>query len=135
MITFLVPSILHPGRSGFQPNGTDRRRRYGERMEPAPPTRRDYRRVVAVLGLIVLALATLPASAALTDEVDDGLVVPLHLLVMTLAGIVVWTFAPAVARPGSSVARRVGIGAVVGVGSAAVAVAVFFLLLNGFSGA
>lgn len=104
-------------------------------MDPAPPTRRDYRRVVAILGLIALALATLPASAALTDEVNDGLVVPLHLLVMTLAGIVVWTFTPAVAKPGSSVARRVVIGAGVGLASAAAAMAVFYLLLNGFSGA
>lgn len=102
--------------------------------EEAAPAR-GLRWVLAVIGLAVLGVITLPLAAAVLDRWDENLILPAHLLVMVLAGVLAWLALPGLAKTGSSRSRRAVVGAAVGLVMAFVAVGVFFLLLNGFSGA
>ncbi|MFT3872639.1 MAG: hypothetical protein QM714_08330 [Nocardioides sp.] len=102
--------------------------------EDAAPTR-GLRWVLAVVGLAALGVVTLPLAAAILDRWDENLILPAHLLVMVLAGALAWLAIPGLARTGTSRGRRALVSGAVGLVMALVAVGLFFLLLNGFSGA
>jgi hypothetical protein len=99
------------------------------------PERRGYRRVAVVGILVLLALGLFPSTAAVLDEANEDLILPLFLLVMVVAGMLLWSLVPGLTDGTRSRAHLVGIGAVLGLVAAAVAIAVFFALLNGYSGA
>ena len=102
-------------------------------IEGAPVNR--SRRVVVIVGLVVLGIVLLPMTAAVIDYVNENLIAPVHVALMLGAGALVWTRVPGLASADSSTARRVGVGAAVGFGAALAAYVVFFLLLSGLDGA
>jgi hypothetical protein len=89
-------------------------------------------RVLAVVGLLVLGVLALPLLASVLDgEGTENLIIPLDLVVMAVLGALVWR-----ALPGSMPSgRALAVGAGVGVVAALFGLLVFFVLLNGFSGA
>ncbi len=92
-----------------------------------------------VLGLVVLLAAgvfSLPLAAIPFDgEGSENWILPLHLGGMAIIGAGVSLLVPGLVGEEASQAKRVWVGAAIGVGMALLGVAVFFLLLNGFSGA
>jgi hypothetical protein len=93
-------------------------------------------RVVAVVVLLVGGGMSLPLSAAFLDGQDtENLVLPAQLLGMALLGAAVGALLPGLAGPEATRGRGAKVGAVVGLVMAFVGVAVFWLLLNGISGA
>ncbi|CAA9328023.1 MAG: hypothetical protein AVDCRST_MAG34-84 [uncultured Nocardioidaceae bacterium] len=93
-------------------------------------------RAIAIAVLLVAGLLSLPLAAGLLDgESTENYIVPAQIAVMAVLGAVVGYLLPGVAGAGSSSTRGAGIGAVLGVAAALVAVVVFFLLVSGFSGA
>ncbi len=103
--------------------------------QQTPSERRGYHRIVVAAILVLLALGLFPATAAVLDESHGSLIIPVFALVMAVSGVLLWTLTPQMAAAGVPVGRRVVTGAVMGLVAAAVAGAVFFLLVNGFSGA
>ncbi|GAA4086839.1 hypothetical protein ACFFOS_23125 [Nocardioides kongjuensis] len=85
--------------------------------------------VLAVVGCVAL-----PLSALVLDGTDTGedLVAPVQVLVTAAVGAALGHLVLDRSRPGR---RRALVGAGVGVLGAAVALVVFFLLLNGLHGA
>lgn len=90
-----------------------------------------------VLGLVILLVAgvlSLPLAAAPFDgQGSENWIVPVQLAGMAVLGAVV-----GLALPGFVVgplSRRTIVGGATGLGMALVGLVVFFLLLNGFSGA
>jgi len=86
------------------------------------------------LVILVLLLATgilsLPIVAAFLDgDSTEDLIVPVQLVLMAVVGAVVGYLLPSIARTDSGSPRTAGIGAVIGVGSALVGVALFYVLL------
>src|SRR5690606_17926771 len=100
-----------------------------------PPGRRGYRRITVGGILVLLALGLFPSTAAVLDESAEDLILPLFLLVMVIAGVLMWSLVPGLSDDSRSRSHRAGIGAVVGLVAAGVAIAVFFALVNGYSGA
>ncbi len=88
-----------------------------------------------IMGLVVLGIVLLPMCAFVLDVIDENLIAPVHVALMLAAGAAAWTFVPGLAATESSTGRRVAVGAAIGFGAALAAYALFFLLLNGFSGA
>lgn len=90
---------------------------------------------MAVVVLVLLGVLSLPLVALVVDTIDENLIAPVHVGLVLAAGIATWTLVPGVAAPGMPTSRRIALGAVVGFLSALTAYLVFFLLLNGLSGA
>lgn len=91
---------------------------------------------VALVLLLGAGLLSLPAAAALLDgQSTENLIFPVHLIAMAALGVAVAYFIPAVAGADATRPRSAAIGAVMGLVAALVSVAVFFLLVSGFSGA
>ena len=91
-------------------------------------------RTVALLILLVVGVVSLPVAAYFLDSPGrENWIVPAQLLAMAAIGALVGRLFPGIA--GSSGSRPVLVGAITGVVMALVGVAIFFLLLNGFSGA
>ncbi len=89
-----------------------------------------------MVGLLVLGVLSLPVVAFFLDgEGTENWVIPVQLVLMALVGAVVGRLVPALAGAGSSPGRATVIGAVLGVGAAAVGLLLFFVLLNGVGGA
>ncbi|MCD9154878.1 hypothetical protein [Aeromicrobium duanguangcaii] len=99
-----------------------------------PSERRGYRRIAIVGVLLLLALGLFPATAAVFDETNEGAILPVFVLVMILVGALLWVFVPAIAGEGRRLGHRIAVGAAAGLAAAAVAVIVFYSLLNGYSG-
>ena len=84
--------------------------------------------------LLVAGILSLPVAAYFLDSPGtENWIVPAQLVAMAAIGAVVGRLLPGIA--GSAGRRPVLVGAVMGVVMALVGVAIFFLLLNGFSGA
>jgi hypothetical protein len=93
-------------------------------------------RTVAVVGLLVLGVLSLPVVAFFLDgEGTENWIVPVQLLLMALVGAVVGRTVPALAGDAASSSRATVIGALVGVGAACVGLVLFFVLLSGIGGA
>ena len=97
---------------------------------------RTAQRVVGSLVLLVLGVLSLPATALVLDgEGAENWIVPVQLLGMAAIGAAVTVALPGLAREGASDGRRAMTGAWWGLLAAFVGVVVFWLLLNGLSGA
>ena len=97
---------------------------------------RTTERVVGILALAVLGMLSLPATAfVLDDQGTENWIVPVQLLGMAAVGAAVTVALPGLAREGAPPGRRAMTGAWWGLLAAFVGVIVFWLLLNGFSGA
>ncbi len=93
-------------------------------------------RLIAYPLLLAAGVVSLPVAAAFLDGPStENWVLPIQLAGMAALGALVGWGTPAIARSGASTSRRIVIGALLGVGAALVGVALFFLLLNGISGA
>ncbi len=93
-------------------------------------------RGVALVILILAGIVSLPVAAAFLDgEGTENWIIPVQLVGMAAVGAVVGRLLPGLAGAGATSARSTWIGALAGVVAALVGVALFFLLLNGFSGA
>jgi hypothetical protein len=93
-------------------------------------------RVVAIVGLLVLGVLSLPVVAFFLDgETTEDWIVPVQLLLMAVVGALVGRTVPSLAGEEASRSRAMAIGALVGVGAAALGLALFFIALNGFGGA
>ena len=90
------------------------------------------RRAIAFVVLLVAGILSLPVIAAFLDgESTEDLIVPVQLAVMAAVGAIVGYLLPGIAGAGSGGARTAALGACIGVATALVGVAIFFLLLNG----
>ena len=93
-------------------------------------------RVVAVLGLLVAGVLSLPVVAYfLDDQGTENWIIPVDLLVMALVGALVGRALPGLAGAGATPLRAMVVGAISGVVASFVGVVLFFLLLSGFDGA
>jgi hypothetical protein len=93
-------------------------------------------RAAGIVVLLVLGMASLPASASLLDgEGTENWIVPVQLAAMAALGAALAVGLPALARDGATTGRRALTGAWWGLLAAFVGVVVFWLLLNGFDGA
>jgi hypothetical protein len=93
-------------------------------------------RVVAVVVLLVLGIVSLPLVASVLDsEGTENWILPVQLLLMAAVGALVGWALPRLAGPAASKGRGAVVGAVVGVACGVLGLLVFFLLLNGISGA
>lgn len=97
--------------------------------------RRGYRRVAIAALLVIVAIGLFPTTAALLDETDENLILPVFVAVMVALGALLWVFVPALAGERRRLGHRIAVGAAAGLAAAAVAILVFFALLNGYSGA
>ena len=100
-------------------------------------------KMLAVVGLLVLGVVLLPLLASFLDgQGTENAILPLHLVLMAVAGALVWRGLPSPATaeatatgPRAPGARVLVVGAAVGLAAAVVALVLFFLLLSGFDGA
>ncbi len=91
-------------------------------------------RLLGWLVLIAAGMLSLPLAAYfLDDQGTENWILPVQLGGMALIGALVGLALPGFVT--GSTRRRVLLGAAYGVGAAVVGVLIFFLLLNGFSGA
>jgi hypothetical protein len=105
-------------------------------VEESSRAHASWQRVAALLLLFVLGIASLPLSAlVLGDEGTENWILPAAAALVLLVGAAVGSVLPGLAGAGASRRRAAGVGAVAGVGMLVVGVVLFFLLLNGFSGA
>lgn len=93
-------------------------------------------RIGALVILLVLGMLSLPVTAYFLDgEGTENWILPVAVVVMAVVGAVVGVALPGLAGDGATTSRSVLIGAIVGIAMLVLGVIVFFLLLNGFSGA
>ena len=93
-------------------------------------------RVVGIVVLLVLGGLVWPLTALfLDDEGSENWIVPIGLLAAMAIGAAVTVALPALARAGAPAARRAVTGAWWGLLASFAGIAVFWFLLNGFSGA
>lgn len=93
-----------------------------------------YRRIYIVVLLVLLGVITLPLVAAALDVVNENLIAPVHVALMLLAGILLWTKVPGLSSS-TNTSRQIAVGAAIGFLASLIAYVVFFLLLSGFGGA
>jgi hypothetical protein len=94
------------------------------------------RRAAALLVLLVLGVISLPLVASVLDGAGtDNLILPVQLGLMAGVGALAGWAVPSLG--GADATRRRGIlfGALIGLGAGVLGLVVFFLLLNGISGA
>ncbi|WP_377645251.1 hypothetical protein [Oryzobacter terrae] len=98
-------------------------------------------RVVAVVVLLVLGVLALPVLAFFLDGAStENWVIPVDLVLMAVAGALVWRLVPAPEAAGAHApadggTRTLLVGAAVGVAAAVVGLVLFFLLISGVDGA
>lgn len=93
-------------------------------------------RIVGAVVLLVTGMLSLPLSAAVFDgEGTENWIVPAQLLAMAGIGAGLAVALPALAREGAPTGRRAMTGAWWGLLAALVGVLVFWLAINGISGA
>ena len=94
------------------------------------------RRVVALLVLLVLGVISLPLVASVLDgQGTENLILVVQLVLMALAGALAGWLVPALGGADASPRRGIVIGALLGLGAAVFGLVIFFLLINGISGA
>jgi hypothetical protein len=94
------------------------------------------RRIAALLVLLVLGVISLPLVASVLDgEGTENWILPVQLLLMAGAGALAGWAVPGLGGEQATRGRGVVAGAAIGVGCAVLGLAIFFFLLNGFSGA
>ncbi|MCY4725625.1 hypothetical protein NYO98_04980 [Nocardioides sp. STR2] len=96
---------------------------------------RSAQRVVGIVALLVLGVLSLPATAVVLDEGAENWIVPVQLVGMAAVGTAITVALPGLAREGAPAGRRAMTGAWWGLLAAFAGVVVFWLLLNGLSGA
>ncbi|MGI8517793.1 MAG: hypothetical protein ACR2ME_05560 [Acidimicrobiia bacterium] len=93
-------------------------------------------RAVAFLILLVAGIFSLPGAAFFLDSPGmENWIIPIQLIVHALIGALVGRLLPGMAGADPSANRAMLFGAVTGVVLALLGIVIFFLLLNGFSGA
>lgn len=93
-------------------------------------------RLIGLILLLVIGLLSLPVVAYFFDgQGTENWILPIQLVVAAGSGAVLALLLPGMVREGSSVRRRILVGAGFGIGMAVLGVVVFFLLLNGLDGA
>ena len=93
-------------------------------------------RVVGVVVLLVTGVMSLPVAAFLLDgRTTENWIIPVQLLIMAAIGAGLALALPAMARAGAPTGVRVLTGVGWGILAALTGLLVFWLLLNGFSGA
>src|SRR5512139_3477254 len=115
-----------------------RERATGTSPAPDPRRREDpvMRRTAALLVLLVFGVVSLPLVASVLDsQGTENWILPVQLLLMALLGALAGRLVPSLAGAGASPRRGVLVGAAIGLGCAVLGVVIFFLLLNGISGA
>jgi peptidoglycan/LPS O-acetylase OafA/YrhL len=94
------------------------------------------RRTAALLVLLVLGVVSLPLVASVLDgQGTENWILPVQLLLMALLGALAGLLVPSLAGAGAGPRRGVLVGGAIGLGCAVLGVVIFFLLLNGISGA
>jgi len=94
------------------------------------------KRVVALLVLLVLGVFSLPLVATVFDsDGAENWIIPVQLMLMAGAGALAGRLVPSLAGAQASRGRGILVGAAIGVGCAVLGLLIFFLLLNGISGA
>jgi MFS family permease len=92
--------------------------------------------VLTLLVLLVLGIVSLPLVASVLDgEGTENWILPVQLLAMAVIGALAGWLVPALGGRDASRRRGILIGAVLGVAAGVVGLVIFFLLLNGISGA
>lgn len=93
-------------------------------------------RVVGLLVLLAAGILSLPVVAYFIDgQGSENWIVPVQIVVMALIGALVGRLLPGIAGPNATPNKAMIRGALLGVLMAVVGILIFFLLLNGFSGA
>ncbi len=93
-------------------------------------------RTLGLIWLLFAGILSLPLSATLLDRRGtENLVLPAQLIGMAVLGAATTLLVPALAPSGAGRGKVLLVGAALGVGAAVVGVALFWLLISGFSGA
>ena len=96
----------------------------------------NSQRILGLLILLVAGIFSLPVAAYFLDsQGTENWIIPVQLLVVALIGAVVGRLLPAIAGPNPTPNRAMWFGALMGVVMALIGILIFFVLLNGFSGA
>ncbi len=94
------------------------------------------KRVAAVLVLLVLGVISLPLVASVLDgQGTENFILPVQLVLMALAGALAAWLVPTLGGADAGRRRGIIVGALFGLGAAVFGLVIFFLLLNGISGA
>ena len=94
------------------------------------------RRAAALLVLLVLGVISLPLVASVLDgQGTENLILPVQLVLMVAAGALAGRLVPTLGGADASRRRGIVVGALLGLGAAVFGLVIFFLLLNGISGA
>ncbi len=96
----------------------------------------NSQRILGLLILLVAGIFSLPVAAYFLDsQGTENWIIPVQLFVMALIGAVVGRLLPGIAGPNPTTNRAMWFGALMGVVMALIGILIFFVLLNGFSGA
>ena len=92
--------------------------------------------MAALLVLLVLGVISLPLVASVLDgEGTENLILPVQLVLMAGFGALAGWLVPTLGGADASRRRGIIVGALLGLGAAVLGLVIFFLLLNGISGA
>ncbi len=96
----------------------------------------NSQRILGLLILLVAGIFSLPVAAYFLDsQGTENWIIPVQLLVMAIIGAVVGRLLPGIAGPNPTPHRAMWFGPLMGVVMALIGILIFFVLLNGFSGA
>lgn len=96
----------------------------------------NSQRILGLLILLVAGIFSLPVAAYFLDsQGTENWIIPVQLLIMALIGAVVGRLLPGIAGPNPTPNRAMWFGALMGVVMALIGILIFFVFLNGFSGA
>ena len=94
------------------------------------------RRAAALLVLLVLGVISLPLVASVLDtQGTENFILPVQLVLMTALGALAGRLVPTLGGADASRRRGIIVGALLGLGAAVFGLVIFFLLLNGITGA
>jgi hypothetical protein len=94
------------------------------------------RRAAALLVLLVLGVISLPLVASVLDsQGTENFILPVQLVLMAALGALAGWLVPTLGGADASRRRGIIVGALLGLGAAVFGLVIFFLLLNGISGA
>ncbi len=94
------------------------------------------RRAAALLVLLVLGVISLPLVASVLDsQGTENFILPVQLVLMAALGALAGRLVPTLGGADASRRRGIIVGALLGLGAAVFGLVIFFLLLNGISGA
>jgi hypothetical protein len=95
----------------------------------------NAQRTIAILLLLVAGIFSLPVVAYFFDDPGtENWIIPIQLALMAGLGALVGRLLPGLAGTNRS-SRPAVVGAVIGIVMAVIGIVIFFLLLNGISGA